>query len=180
MEWHRLMADGYGRALEVLELALNGLTEDDLNHQPNPDCNSMGWLTWHLTRVQDDHIADLMGEEQLWVKDSWYARFNRPPEPKDIGWGHTSEQVSAFTSPDADTLLGYHRAVLERTERYLATLSKEDLDRELNEPWFQPLPTVGVRLMSVMSDDLQHAGQVAYLRGLLKGKGWAEASSAIG
>jgi len=171
MEWQQLIMDGYGRVLEVLEEALDGLTQDDLEQRPHPDCNSMGWIAWHLTRVQDDHIADLMGEKQLWVSAGWHARFSRPPDPKDIGFGHSSEDVAAFKSPDVKTLLDYHRAVLERSKRYIASLSETDLDRELNEPWFQPLPTVGVRLVSILSDDLQHAGQVAYLRGLLKGKG---------
>lgn len=172
MEWQELLIDGYGRVLEALEEALDGLTQDDLNQQPNPDCNSTGWLTWHLTRVQDDHIADLMGEEQLWISKDWHAKFNRVPDSRDIGFGHSSEDVAAFKSPAVETLLGYHRAVLERTKRYISSLSANDLDRELNEPWYQPLPTVGVRLISIMSDDLQHAGQVAYVRGLLKGRGW--------
>lgn len=174
MEWQELIIDGYGWVVEVLEKALDGLTQDDLNQQPHPDCNSMGWLVWHLTRVQDDHIADLMGEQQLWIGDGWHARFNRSPEPKDIGFGHSSKDVAAFKSPDVGTLLGYHRAVLERTKSYIAALSAAELGRELNEPWYKPLPTVGVRLVSVMSDNLQHAGQVAYLRGLLKGKGWRD------
>ena len=96
----------------------------------------------------------------------------RDPDPKDIGFGHTSEDIAAFKSPDADTILGYHHAVLERTRRYISSLSAADLDRELNEPWYQPLPTAGVRLISVLADDLQHVGQIAYARGLLKGKGW--------
>ena len=174
MEWRDLILDGYGRVLEELELALDGLTEADLDEQPNPDCNSMGWLAWHLTRVQDEHVADLMGEKQLWTKDNWHARFNRPADPKDIGWGHTSEQVASFRSPGVEVMLGYHRAVLERTKDYITGLSAAELDRELDEPWFQPLPTVGVRLVSVMSDNLQHVGQIAYVRGLLKGKGWLE------
>ena len=172
MEWQELIIDGYERILQVLEEALDGLTQDDLNQQPHPDCNSMGWLTWHLTRVQDDHIASLMGKDQLWTSEGWHAKFNRAPEPKDIGFGHSSEDVAAFQSPDVKTLLGYHRAVLERTKDYIATLSLSDLSRELDEPWYKPLPTVGVRLISIMSDSLQHAGQIAYLRGLLKGKGW--------
>ena len=180
MEWRDLILDGYRRIFEILETSLDGLTQQDLDEQPCPDCNSMGWLAWHLTRVQDDHIADLMGEEQLWLKEGWHARFKRPPDPGDIGWGHTSEQVAAFRSPGADVLLDYHRAVLERTRRYIAGLATEELSRELDEPWFQPLPTVGVRLVSVMSDDLQHAGQISYIRGLLKGKGWLEASDSIG
>ena len=172
MEWQALLIDGYGRILEVLERTLRGMTPEDLNQQPKPDCNSMGWLTWHLTRVQDDHVAGLMGEEQLWTSEGWHARFNRPPENGDIGFGHSPEQVAAFRSPDIETMLGYHSAVLERTRRYIRSLSASDLDRELDEPWYQPLPTVGVRLISVLADNLQHAGQAAYVRGLLKGKGW--------
>ncbi len=173
MEWQQLIIDGYERVLQVLEETLDGLTQEDLNKQPRSDGNSLGWLAWHLTRVQDDHIADLMGEEELWVKDGWHARFNRPPDSSDIGFGHSAEDVAAFRSPEVKTLLEYHRVVLERSKRYLSTLSVAELDRELNEPWFQPLPTVGVRLISVMSDNLQHAGQAAYVRGLLQGKGWS-------
>ena len=167
MEWRELIMDGYGRVLQILEKALDGLTQDDLNQRPHPDCNSMGWLTWHLTRVQDDHIADLMGEEQLWLGDGWHARFNRPPEPKDIGFGHGSEDVAVFRSPDVGTLLEYHRAVLERSKRYIVTFSTSDLDRELNEPLHQPLPTVAFRPVSFSSAGLRHACQGAYWLGSL-------------
>ena len=171
MEWQQLMNDGYGRILQIVERALKDLTPDDLNELPHPDCNSIGWLVWHLTRVQDHHLADLIGEEQLWVRDGWHTKFNRPPDPKDVGGGHSQEDVAAFRSPSTETLLEYYRATLERSKRYINSLSASDLARELNEPQYQPLPTVGVRIISVLSDNLQHAGQVAYVRGLLKGLG---------
>ncbi len=173
MEWKELLIEGYKDVLKVLEEALDGLSADDLNQQPNLACNSIGWISWHLTRVQDNDIADLMGEEQLWVSDGWHARFNRPDQPNETGFGHSSEDVAAFESPNVETLLGYHRVVLERSKHYIANLSVADLDREVNKPWLKPFPTVGVNLVHLMSDNLQHAGQVAYLRGLLKGKGWS-------
>ncbi len=169
MEWQQLITDIYERIGQILEKALDGLTLDDLNQQPHPDCNSMGWLTWHLTRSQDRAIADLTGDEQLWVTDKWHARFNRPADPKDTGFGHSSKDLAAFKSPDVRILLEYHRAVLERSKHYISNLLATDLGRELNNPRF---PMVGVRLGGVISDNLQHAGQVAYLRGLLKSKGW--------
>ena len=172
MEWHDLLTDGYGRVPEFLENVLNGLTDDDLSWQPKHDCNSIGWLVWHLTRQQDAQTSSLMGEEQLWIKDKWYAKFNRQPEPSDAGFGHTPEQVAAFESPDTATLLDYNRAVVERSKKYICCLSETDLNRELNEPRFQPLPTVGVRLISILGDSLMHAGQAAYVRGLRQGKGW--------
>ncbi len=171
MEWRDLVIDAYGRAGQVLERALGGLTQDDLNYQPHPDSNSMGWLTWHLTRAQDVRLSALMGKEQLYITDGWYAKFNRPPDPQDRGFGHSSEDVAAFRSPDVQTLLGYYRAVLERTKSFLTALPAAELGRELDEPR-QPVPTVGARIVDVLSDNLQHAGQVAYLRGMLKGKGW--------
>ena len=73
MKWQQLITDIYERISQELEHALDGLTVDDLNQQPCPDCNSIGWLTWHLTRCQDRVAAELLGEAQLWIKDSYYA-----------------------------------------------------------------------------------------------------------
>lgn len=172
MEWQDLLADAYNRIPESMEHVLGGLNQDDLDWQPQEDCNSIGWLCWHLTRQHDAQAAALMGEDQLWVKDGWHAKFNREPDTGDMGFGHTPEQVAAFKSPGVQTLLDYQRAVTERTKSYFRTLSKTDLDRELNEPMFQPLPTVGVRLVSIMDDSIIHVGQAAYVRGLRQGKGW--------
>ena len=83
MEWRDLVIDGYGRVLEIIEPALKGLTRADLDKLPKPDCNSMGWIAWHLTRGQDAQIADLAGEEQVWVRDKWYTKFKRDAEPED-------------------------------------------------------------------------------------------------
>ncbi len=171
MEWRQLIIDIYGRISQVLEEALEGLTQDDLNQQPGPESNSMGWLAWHLTRAQDRSIADLMGEEQLWVKDRWYAKFKRPSDPSDTGFRHSSEDVAAFRSPTVETLLEYHHSVLDWSKHYISNLTETDLDREFDHPRY---PTVSLRLLGVISDNLQHAGQVAYVRGLLKGKGWLD------
>ena len=80
MQWQQVFADIFDRISQALERALDGLSQDELNHLPKPDCNSMGWLAWHLTRGQDRAIADIMGEEQLWIKDRWHAKFNRPAD----------------------------------------------------------------------------------------------------
>jgi hypothetical protein len=151
---------------------LDDLTLDELHRQPSPDTNSIAWLIWHLTRVQDTSLSGVMGMEQAWVAQGWHAKFALPPDPKLDGFGDTPEQVAAFRVPSLQALLDYHEHITERSKAYVGGLSPEDFDRELNEPQWQPLPTVGVRLISVISDNLQHAGQAAYLRGLFQGKGW--------
>ncbi|MEE9399965.1 MAG: DinB family protein [Dehalococcoidales bacterium] len=173
MEWQQLIMDIYGRISQELEKVLDGLTVDELNQSPCPDCNSIGWLAWHLTRTQDRAIEDLMGEEQLWVKDEWYAKFNRAPDPTDTGFGHSLEDVAAFKSPDSKTLLEYNSAVFEQTKRYINNkLSETDLDRKFENPTYPHVPTVRPRLIGVINDNMQHVGQATYVRGMLKGQGW--------
>ena len=173
MEWQQLIADIFVRISQGLERVLGGLTVDDLNQRPGADCNSIGWLAWHLTRIQDLIITESMGEEQLWIKGGWHAKFNRAPDPSDTGFGHSSEDVAAFRSPDGKTLLAYHRAVLERSKDYISSkLSAAELATERESPTLATVNTVRARLVGVINDNLQHVGQAAYMRGLLKGKGW--------
>jgi len=172
MECQQLLIDAFGGILKTLEKALPGLTEAELNNQPNADCNSMGWLTWHLTRTQDRAIANLSGKKQVWIENEWYKKFNRSADPGDTGFGHTSTDVSSFKSPDGSIFLDYYKAVFERSKVYLDGLALSELGRKTEHPKFN---TVGAWLVALLSDNLQHAGQIAYLRGLIKGKGWMEA-----
>ncbi|MFC2068172.1 DinB family protein [Chloroflexota bacterium] len=171
MEWQKLICDIYERISQVTEKALDGLDIGDLNEQPNPECNSMGWLTWHLTRVQDLAISGLTGEEQIWIKNKWYKIYNRPDDPRDFGLRHSPEDLAAFISPDVKIHMAYHHLVLEQTKRYISNLSESDLDKKIDHPVY---PTVGAYVVGIISDNLQHVGQIAYVRGLLKGKGWLE------
>ena len=172
MEGRELVADGLGRVRAILHRVVDGLTLEQLLYQPQEGCNSIAWLAWHLTRVQDHHLSDLAGLPQAWVSEGWHELFGMAADPTNTGGGHTPEQVAAFRPPDGAVLLGYQDAVYTRTKAYLETLSSGDLDVEIDEPQYQPLPTVGVRLVSVISDNTQHAGQAAYLRGMLQGAGW--------
>ena len=172
MEATALLTNALGRISQSLERALKGVTAEEMHRQPRADCNSMAWLAWHLTRVQDDHLSALAGREQAWTADGWHARFGMEPDSKNAGWGHTPEQVAAFRAPSSQALLDYHTAVLDRSKAYLATLKPADLDRVLDEPQWQETVTVGIRLASVLNDNTEHMGQINYLRGLFQGLGW--------
>ncbi len=172
MELKELMVDIFARLAGELELVLDGLTPGDLNTIPKPDTNSIGWLIWHSTRSQDRMNADLFGEDQLWVSEKWHLKFNRLPDQKDTGVGHTSEQVASFHPPDTKTLLDYYRAVSKRTRDYINTrLTEEDLSRQVWSPTLESKSTVEQRLIGVIYN-FAHIGQAGYVRGYLKGKGW--------
>ena len=162
-----LLADCVGRVRQAVQEALEGIDPAALLARPDPDANSVAWLAWHLARVQDDHVAEVAGTEQVWTAEGWHERFGLPFGVGEIGYGHSSEQVAAVQVRDASLLAGYLDAVTEATLRYVRGLTDADLDRVVDERWDPPV-TLGVRLVSVVADDLQHAGQVAYVRGLLE------------
>jgi uncharacterized damage-inducible protein DinB len=160
-----LLADAFGRIAEGGRDVVDGLDEDQLAHRPVPDANPIAWLVWHLTRVQDDHVADVAGLEQVWTAQGFHEKFDLPFDASATGYGQSSEQV-AHVRVDAERLAAYLAAVHEQTIGYVAGLTPEDLDRVVDERWDPPV-TLGVRLVSVVNDDVQHLGQAAYVRGLL-------------
>ncbi|MFD7659012.1 DUF664 domain-containing protein [Actinosynnema sp. NPDC059797] len=163
-----VLVDGFGRVRGSVERVLDGLTPGQLAHRVGGTANSIAWLVWHLTRVQDDHVAEVAGDEQVWTAAGWVGRFDLPLPTGDTGYGHGAEEVAAVDAP-ADLLLGYHRAVHERTEAYVRGLDARDLTRVVDESWDPPV-TLAVRLLSVIEDDLQHVGQAAFARGVLPGR----------
>jgi hypothetical protein len=162
-----ILADAFGRIRELVMKSAEGLSSDDLAYRPDPDANSIAWLTWHLTRIQDDHVAEIAGNEQAWTRDDWAGRFGLPFAPAATGYGHSSKDVSQVRPNAPDMLIGYHDAVFANTIAYLEGRDPADLDRIIDESYDPPV-SVGVRLVSVLSDNFQHAGQARYVRGMLE------------
>ncbi|MGZ4753445.1 MAG: mycothiol transferase [Acidimicrobiia bacterium] len=171
MNTNELLVDGFGRIRNVVHSVVGGLTAEQLAHRVDRDANSIAWLVWHLTRIQDDHIADVAGIEQIWTAQDWAGRFALPFDVSATGYGHTSAEVGSVRVASGTLLTGYHDAVYDQTVRYIEGLDMTPsggisvLDRIVDESWDPPV-SLGVRLVSVISDDLQHAGQAAYVRGL--------------
>ncbi|MCY4641077.1 MAG: DinB family protein [Chloroflexi bacterium] len=166
MDVRDLITDGLERGHGIIRRVLENATPELMAYQASPGANPVGWLAWHVMRVQDHHIAGLSGAGQAWLDEGWHERFGMAAESEDYGTGHTPEQMTAVGSPGARLLLEYDDAVWARTTAYLAVLTGEGLDRVLDEPQYRPLPTVAVRLVSLINHSAHHAGQIDYLRGL--------------
>ncbi|MEA5053992.1 MAG: DUF664 domain-containing protein [Propionicimonas sp.] len=158
-----LVLDSLERVHELIPAVLDGLDRDDVLWRPDPDSNSIGWLVWHLTRVEDDHLADLGGIGQVWP--DWAGRFGLPYPVSAHGYGMTSAEVGAFDVPSPSLLVDYAAAVAEQSRQVLAGLGESDYDRVVDTRWDPPV-TLAVRLVSVMVETAQHIGQAAYVRGL--------------
>jgi uncharacterized damage-inducible protein DinB len=159
-----ILADAFGRVQETVHEAVRGLTSSQLAARLDRDANSIAWLCWHLTRVEDDHLADAFGVPQVWTE--YGKRFELPLAPADTGYGHSSEQVAQVMVASGNLLTGYQDAVHQQAIQLVSGVTDADLSRVVDEAWDPPV-TLGVRLVSVISDGLQHAGQAAFIRGIL-------------
>ncbi len=167
MNGTQVLVDGFDRVRGTVHDAVSGLTADQLNDRLDGTANSIGWLVWHLTRVQDDHVAEVAGRAQVWTAQGYQQRFGLDLDPASTGWSHDDAEVAAVRVDDPGLLLDYHDAVHEQTLQFLKGLTDDDLDRVVDRNWDPPV-TLGVRLVSVFDDDAQHGGQAAFVRGVLE------------
>ncbi|MFP7832723.1 mycothiol transferase [Marisediminicola sp. LYQ134] len=162
-----ILTDAFERVRDTVHAVTDGLTADRLTYRVDDEANTIAWLIWHLTRVQDDHVADVMGADQLWTSQGFADDFGLPFDASDIGYGQSEAEVAAVAGISAEQLIAYHDAVCDRTIDYVGTLADDDLARVVDTNWSPPV-TLSMRLVSVISDDLQHAGQAAFVRGVVE------------
>jgi hypothetical protein len=159
----------FQRSVNTINQAAEGLSDEDLFYQPTKDTNSIAWLAWHLSRRKDYYAAKLVKEKEVWITDGWHQRFNLPAE--DTGLGNTPEQVTAF-KPDRELLFSYIDAAQEAAAERLMDVTPELLDREVELDAGRGRRPASTIFNPMTSDCLQHLGQIAYLRGIITGRGW--------
>lgn len=162
-----LLTDAFGRIRDEVHQVVEGLSPEMLAHRVGDTANSIAWLVWHLTRIQDDHVADATGIAQVWTSQGWADRFGLPFDAAHTGYAHTSDEAALVRVDSGILLTDYHDAVYEQTVQYVGSLTDDDLPRIVDRSWDPPV-TLGVRLISVIADDLQHVGQAAFVRGLIE------------
>lgn len=165
METSELLEDAFGRIGPIVSAVLDGLEPDKANRRPDGTGNSIAWLVWHLSRGQDEQIADVAGLESVWTSGGYAERFGFALDPDDTGYGHSPTQVDAVRVESVELLHEYHEAVLAQSLGYVRGLDAQALDRVVDKRWNPPV-TLGVRLVSIVDDCVQHGGQAAYVKGL--------------
>lgn len=164
MKSNELLLDAFARIRETVAATLDGIDDEALARRPGGSGNSIGWLVWHLSRVEDAQLASAAGLKQVWTSQGFAGRFDLPLPERDTGYGHSTGQVDSVKAPP-ELLLEYYDAVHRQTADFLNTLGDVDFDRIVDTRWDPPV-TLGVRLVSTIADCLQHVGQAAYARGL--------------
>lgn len=165
MKTSELLTDAFERIEQIISPVVKGAPAELLNWRPNGTGNSISWLYWHLSRVQDDQIADVAGVESVWKKGGYAEKFGFALDPNSNGYAATSAEVDAVHVENVELLDEYFRKTMETTLAYVATLTDPDLDRVVDTRW-TPVVTLGARLVSIINDGVQHGGQAAYVKGL--------------
>jgi hypothetical protein len=161
-----VLVDLFDRVSQVSHRAIDGLSEQQLTARLDPEANSIAWLAWHIGRGQDRQLADAAGIDEVWTSQGFAARFGLPFDASASGYGHSSRDVAAVQGVPAALYLEYIDAVNAAIAGYVSGLSAGDLARVVDEKWDPPV-TLAVRLVSMASDALQHAGQAAFIKGTL-------------
>ena len=164
------VTDALNTVRGAVAITLDGLSAEQLNLRPASECNSIGWIIWHMARMQDRGISIITGDSQCWVNEGWHARYGMPADPTDTGMGHNSEQVSTFKAPDKETLMDHYDAVLQNTLNYLKNMSETDAEKNIESSL--TVTTVGGGLLSIVNGNMQHVGQAGYVRGLIENRRW--------
>ncbi len=169
MDTRELLTDAFHRIPSLIRRHATGADDHLLHTRPDADAdaNSLAWLLWHTARGQDAQVAELAGRQQVWIAEGWVDRFGLPLDPDDHGYGHDRAQVADVRVQDANLLIHYQDAVTAMIDDYLATVDTDELARIVDDSYDPPV-SVGVRLVSILGDALQHLGQAGYLRGLLE------------
>lgn len=165
MRSQEILLDAFGRVHELVPAILSGLTVEDVLWRPDPAANSIGWLIWHLARVEDDHLAGVADREQVWTARGWAGLFGLPYPERAVGFGQTADDVAAFTVAEPGLLRDYYDDVHAQTVDVVTALTEAGFDAIVDRRWTPPV-TAAVRLVSVLNDVTQHVGQAGYVRGL--------------
>jgi uncharacterized damage-inducible protein DinB len=159
------LIDAFQRIQQVVRRTVDGLDDEQLSYNVDGSSNTIAWLVWHLSRVQDNHVSELADTDEAWTTEGWFDRFALPFDRSATGYGQSADEVSAVRGIPSADLIGYHDAVCARTIAYIETLGDDDSGEVVDTSWDPPV-TLSARLISVISDDLQHAGQASFVRGV--------------
>lgn len=165
MTLNEFIEDAFNTEHEYLMDALGDITPEELMWRAGPEANPIGWILWHMTRVEDMWFQFFIQRQpEIWESEGWNEKFGLPT--RDNGFDHAQEQVANFPAYDLAEMLKYGEAVRSATLNYLKTVTTEQMDVVPREA--RPEMSVGRIFRQVVGEVYQHQGHIAYLKGLAR------------
>ncbi|MFC1994682.1 DinB family protein [Chloroflexota bacterium] len=166
MDTKELILASLEQSKGYLSKALDGLTQEEAAWSPRAECNSIAFISWHIARVEDFFVnRALQRKDELYESEGWQEKLGTPP--KEVGYQYTVGQLCAWPVPQLEVLRAYADSVREKTLAFLKHLAPARLS-EVPRPDRSP-DSIGVTLGRISTEIALHVGQIAYLRGMLRG-----------
>ena len=165
------------------------LSDRHIRWQPNPACHSIAFILWHLARWNDHLQATIPGMtielarrlppgQQIWEKEHFATRWGF--EASRLGYAETGTDadIEATGEPDwpkKEILLHYARQAFSAAEQAISAIDEGQFveieqqqyaDKYIEETRANSV-TVGNAVMEHLVHNIQHLGEIDYLRGLI-------------
>jgi len=147
-----------------LTKALDGLTQEEATWSPSPECNSIAFILWHTTRVEDFFVNRVIQRgKELYETEKWQEKLGTPLK----AYQYSVEELQAWPAPKLEILKEYVKSVRQKTLAFLNSIPPERLS-EVPRPDRSP-DSIGATLEHMTTEIALHVGQIAYLRGIQRG-----------
>lgn len=156
------------RAKDMLNKSIQGLTLDQALIFPSQQSNNIVWIIWHMTRGFDRRISLIAGDEQTWISEKWYIKYNLPNSASDLGIGHTMNDVKKIIPNNISVLTEYYESVHNK----MLKLLNDNQKISFNNIIVETENTQKYELMRMVAGTLQHVGQINYIKGLIVNRIW--------
>jgi hypothetical protein len=146
------------------------LTPEQLGWHSGPEANSVGFLLFHVFRVEDWYFHTMLSTAgQVWERAGWSRRWHLPipaGDRRNTGNSWTAQEVAAWQPPPLSELLDYGQAVRSGAVQALRALDLARLEEVVRPD--TPLWTVAFVLHQASHHESHHNGQIDYVLGLRK------------
>lgn len=154
---------------EALKNALNGLDKYELSWKPSIESNNIIFLVWHMSLIEDNLINKVLGKkERIWISQDYFKKY--PSLKNETGYGFNITQLQEFPIMDIDWIMHYFDKVRNTTNNMIESLTNEDLSNDFLFGSNKVIKVKGFWVLGrLIVEESQHLGQIAYIRGMIKG-----------
>tara|TARA_B110000116_G_scaffold210290_1_gene186005 strand:- start:85 stop:603 length:519 start_codon:yes stop_codon:yes gene_type:complete len=163
----KAIISGLNEYLDSLYKSIDGLTKNELYWQPSLESNNIIYLVWHMARVEDNWINQIIGgNKTVWSLNNWSKKLNI--KENDYGKGYIKEDISNLPDMNISDILKFYKQQREQSLIVIEELADEDLNKNYKRITGEFKKGYWI-LGHVLVEESQHLGQIAYIRGIIKG-----------
>lgn len=147
------------------ERALSDLSEEQFYYRPSAHTNHIAFTAWHWVRTEDNIVQFVLQRQQtVWLANGLDERWGLPRTAQ--GTGMPPEEAYALRLPSVGDFLDYARKVWASTDRYLDSLTAEELSRVTRVNPFGEIPVLQALGQTLIAHGNQHLGEIWLTREL--------------